>query len=213
MFTGLIEEIGTIKSITKGTVARLVIVSRRVVEDVAIGDSVSVNGVCLTVTAMGDGELSFDAVPETLSRSTLGDARPGDKLNLEASLRAGKMIGGHFVQGHVDGVGTVESIGSLADSAVVRIAAPTEVLKYIVEKGSIAIDGISLTVASVDAEGFTLAVIPHTLSVTTLGLKRSGDRVNLETDIIGKYVEKFLAGHTGRGGVTEALLRQSGFIA
>lgn len=212
MFTGLIEEVGTIKSITRGTVARLVVASRRVVEDVAVGDSVSVNGVCLTVTATSDGELSFDAVPETLSRSTLADTRPGDKLNLEASLRAGKMIGGHFVQGHVDGVGTVESIRSLADSAVIRITAPAEVLRYVVEKGSIAIDGISLTVASVNADGFTVAVIPHTLSVTTLGLKRAGDRVNLETDIIGKYVEKFLTGHTSRGGVTEALLRESGFV-
>jgi riboflavin synthase len=212
MFTGLIEEIGIVRSLTGGTVGRLVVASSRVVGDVSVGDSVAVSGVCLTVTGVGDGELSFDAVPETLSRSTLKDARAGDKVNLEASLRAGKMIGGHFVQGHVDGVGTVESVRRLSDSAVIRVGAPRELLRYVVEKGSIAVDGISLTVASCDDAGFTVAVIPHTMDVTTLGLKKPGDRVNLETDIIGKYVEKFLAGRGESGGVTEDLLRESGFM-
>lgn len=212
MFTGLIEEIGEVRSLTGGTVGRLAVASNVVIRDVALGDSVAVNGVCLTVTSVDDSLIGFDAVPETLSRSSLRDLRPGDRVNLEASLRAGKMIGGHFVQGHVDGVGTVESIRSLSDSAVIRIQAPREVLGYVVEKGSIAVDGISLTVASCDDAGFTVAVIPHTLGATTLGLKRPGDRVNLEADIIGKYVEKFLSGRGASGGVTEDLLRESGFM-
>jgi len=211
VFTGLIEEIGKVKSITSGTVNRLSVASSRVINDVSIGDSVAINGVCLTVTAIGDGELSFDAVPETLSRSTLKDLRSGDKVNLEASLRAGKMIGGHFVQGHVDGVGTIESISLLGESSVLRINAPSEVLHYVVEKGSIAIDGISLTVASCDDYGLTAAVIPHTIANTTLNVKRPGDKINIETDIIGKYIEKFLAGRA-KSGVTEDLLRDSGFI-
>jgi len=212
MFTGLIEELGTVKRLSVGTVARLVVASSKVIGDVAVGDSVAVNGVCLTVTSIGSGELSFDAVPETLSRSTLKDLHPGDRVNLEASLRAGKMIGGHFVQGHVDGVGVVESVRTLADSAVIGFKAPEEVLRYIVEKASVAMDGISLTVASVDESGFTVALIPHTLKVTTLGLRRPGDKVNIETDIIGKYVEKFLAGKRGPSGVTEDMLRNAGFM-
>ena len=212
MFTGLIEEIGTVVSLTRTAVGRLIIASSKVINDVAIGDSVAINGVCLTVTSISEGKLSFDAVPETLSRSTLKDLRPGDKINLEASLRAGKMIGGHFVQGHVDGAGTFESITPLAESRVIRIGASREILKYIVEKGSIAIDGISLTVASVDDSGFTVAVIPHTLNETTLGLKRPGDQVNLETDIIGKYIEKFVNDRKGTSGVTENLLRDAGFM-
>lgn len=212
MFTGLVEEIGTVRSLTGGAVGRLVIGSGTVIRDVAIGDSVSINGCCLTVTAIGGGEMSFDAVPETLSRSTLKDLRPGDRVNLEASLRAGKMIGGHFVQGHVDGVGTIEGIRTLAESAEIRIAAPREITRYVVEKGSVAVDGISLTVASCDDSGFRVAVIPHTLEVTTLGSKRVGDRVNLEGDIIGKYVEKFLNGRGVSPGVTEDLLRDAGFI-
>ncbi len=212
MFTGLIEELGAVKSLTRGTVNRLTIGSERVIRDVSVGDSVSVNGVCLTVTSVGAGEMTFDAVPETLSRSTLGGLKPGDRVNLEASLRAGKMIGGHFVQGHVDGQGTVESVRRLAESAEIRFSAPRELLRYVVEKGSIAVEGISLTVASVDESGFTVAVIPHTLEVTTLGLRRPGDHVNLETDIIGKYVEKFLSGRGGSSGVTEDLLRESGYM-
>ncbi|MCE5200198.1 MAG: riboflavin synthase [Armatimonadota bacterium] len=212
MFTGLVEEVGTVKSLTTGTVGRLVVASDKVINDVALGDSVSVSGVCLTVTSIGSGELSFDAVPETLNRSTLADLRPGGKVNMEASLRAGKMMGGHIVQGHVDGIGTITSIKRLAESVEIRVNAPGEIMRYVVEKGSIALDGISLTVASCDDSGFTIAVIPHSLEVTTLGLRRPGDKVNLETDIIGKYVEKFLNARQSGGSVTESLLRQSGFM-
>ncbi|MCL5103567.1 MAG: riboflavin synthase [Armatimonadetes bacterium] len=212
MFTGLIEEIGIVRGITPGTVWRLSVVCGKMAAEVALGDSVAVNGVCLTVTSIGSGELSFDAVPETLQRSTLKDLRVGDRVNLEASLRAGKPIGGHFVLGHVDGVGIIASIAPLGESRVIRVSAPAEVLRYVVEKGSIAIDGISLTVASCDSSGFVIAVIPHTLNGTTLGLRKPGNRVNLETDIIGKYVEKFTGARQGGSGVTEDTLREAGFI-
>jgi riboflavin synthase len=211
LFTGLIEELGIVKSLTRGTVNRLTVASARVAANACVGDSIAVNGVCLTVTSVYGDELAFDAVSETLSRSTLGSLRSGDRVNLESSLKAGSAIGGHFVQGHVDGVGIVDSIRRIEDSAIVRICAPPEVMKYVVEKGSIAVDGISLTVASVDGSSFTVAVIPHTLEVTTLGLKRPGDKVNLEADIIGKYVEKFLTNRPVDG-ITEDLLRRAGFV-
>ena len=211
VFTGLIEEIGTVRSLAQGTVGRLVVASGRIAGDVAIGDSVAVNGACLTVTSINGGEIAFDAVPETLSRTTIGDLRPGDKVNLESSLRVGAPIGGHFVLGHVDGVGVIESSRPLGESQVIRISAPGEVLRYVVEKGSIAVDGISLTVVSCDRSGITIAVIPHTLEATTLHSKRAGDKVNLEADILGKYVEKLL-GHLGPGRVTEETLRDAGFM-
>jgi riboflavin synthase len=212
MFTGLTEEIGTVRNIKGGAVATIAISCDRVTRDAEIGDSVSVSGVCLTVVAASDDGLVFDCVPETLSRSTLKDLRPGDKVNLESSLRAGKMIGGHFVQGHADGVGTVEVTRDLGRSSQMRIAAPREVLRYVVEKGSIAVDGVSLTVVSCDDAGFTVALIPHTLATTTLGVKKSGDKVNLEADILGKYVEKFLSGGRASNGVTDDLLRDAGFM-
>ena len=197
------------RAVTGGAVGRLRVACGAIITDAAVGDSVAVDGVCLTVTAVGDGELSFDAVPETLSRSTLNDVRVGDRVNLESSLRAGGKIGGHFVLGHVDGVGKIEGVRNLTDSAEIRVAAPREVMRYVVEKGSVAVNGISLTVASCDSAGFTVAVIPHTLSVTTLGQKKPGERVNLEADILGKYVEKLT---TGGSGVTEELLRDAGFM-
>ncbi len=211
MFTGLIEELGTVKSLTRGMVGTLVVVGPKIAESVKIGDSVAVNGSCLTVTSISGVELAFEAVPETFSRTTLGDLAPGQTVNLESSLKAGEPIGGHFVQGHVDGVGTVVSSRSLGESRVIRINAPADVLRYVVEKGSIAIDGISLTVASCDSMGFTLAVIPHTLDATTLHTKQTGDKVNLEADILGKYVEKML-GRLQVSSVTEELLRDAGFM-
>ncbi len=211
MFTGLIEELGTVKSLTRGIVGTLVVVGPKIAESVKIGDSVAVNGSCLTVTSISGVNLAFEAVPETFSRTTLGDLAPGQMVNLESSLKAGEPIGGHFVQGHVDGVGTVVSSRSLGESRVIRINAPGDVLRYVVEKGSIAIDGISLTVASCDSMGFTLAVIPHTLDATTLHTKQAGDKVNLEADILGKYVEKML-GRLQVSSVTEELLRDAGFM-
>jgi riboflavin synthase len=212
MFTGLTEEIGTVRNVRSGAVATIAVSCSRVTRDAEVGDSICVSGACLTVVVVGDEELAFEAVPETLSRSTLRDVKPGDRVNLESSLRAGKKIGGHFVQGHVDGIGTVEAIRDLGRSSQMRIAAPKDVVKYVVEKGSVAIDGVSLTVVSCDDTGLVVALIPHTLATTTLGFKKSGDRVNLEVDILGKYVEKFLGGGKSSGGVTEDLLRNSGFI-
>lgn len=211
MFTGLIEEIGTVENLTRGTVGRLTITAPAIAANVQVGDSVAVNGACLTVTSIAGRELTFDAVAETFSRTTLGELRAGDRVNLESSLKAGEPIGGHFVQGHVDGVGTILTSRSLGESRVVRINAPGDVLTYVVEKGSIAVDGVSLTVASCDSAGFTVAVIPHTLKSTTLSMKQPGDRVNLEADILGKYVQKML-GAMQASGITEELLRDAGFM-
>jgi riboflavin synthase len=179
MFTGIVEERGRVDSFEAG---RLVVESG---VRAAIGDSVAVNGVCLTVVDAPDGRLAFDVVQETLDR-----AKPfGDEVNLEGALRAGEPLGGHYVQGHVDGVGTVRSTGD-----PVWIDAPADLLRYVVEKGSIAVDGVSLTVAALDERGFAVALVPHTLDVTTLGALEPGDRVNLEVDVLAKYVERLLPG-------------------
>ena len=177
MFTGIVQERGRVLSFDAG---RLVVASG---VGAAIGDSVAVNGVCLTVVDAPDGRLAFDVVRETLDR-----AKPfGDEVNLEGALRAGEPLGGHYVQGHVDGVGTIRSTGEH-----VWIDAARELLRYVVEKGSVAVDGVSLTVAKVDERGFAVALVPHTLEVTTLGLVAAGDTVNLEVDILAKYVERLL---------------------
>lgn len=181
VFTGLIREVGTVVSMQDG---RLVVESQLATE---LGDSVAVNGVCLTVVTNGGGALAFDTVPETLARTSLGDLRDGAHVNLEPALRAGDPLGGHYVQGHVDGVGTVRSIGELT-----WFDAPAEIARYVVEKGSIAVEGTSLTVAATDTAGFAVALIPHTLEHTTLGGLEPGDRVNLEADVLAKYVEKLL---------------------
>ena len=182
MFTGLVREAGTIASFEDG---RLVVESATQAE---IGDSVAVDGVCLTVVEVSPGRLSFDVVPETSAR-----VKPfGDRVNVEPALRAGDPLGGHQVQGHVDGTGTVSSVATAEDGVRVRIEAGPELLRYCVEKGSITVDGVSLTVAAVDETGFEVALIPHTLEVTTLGQLAAGGEVNLETDVLAKYVEKLL---------------------
>ena len=194
MFTGIVEELGTVRAITPvETGARLEISARTVLEDAHIGDSISVNGCCLTVVTLDGGYYQADVVEETLRMSCLGGLQVGDRVNLERSVRLADRLGGHLVQGHVDGVGTLLSRTPAADgSLVVRINAPAEVLRYVVYKGSIAVDGISLTVAAIDATSFSIALIPHTQDVTTLGFRQEGDQVNLEVDIIAKYVEKLL---------------------
>jgi riboflavin synthase len=177
VFTGIVQELGRVASFDAG---RLVVESG---VRAGIGDSVAVNGVCLTVVEAPDGRLAFDVVQETLDR-----AKPfGEQVNLEAALRAGEPLGGHYVQGHVDGVGTVRSAGD-----PVWIDTPADLLRYVVEKGSIAVDGVSLTVAALDADGFAVALVPHTLEATTLGRLKAGDEVNLEVDILAKYVERLL---------------------
>ena len=190
MFTGIVREMGTVAGFDG---SRLVVAAPETAADAAVGDSVSVAGVCLTVVAIEEGRLAFDVVPETLSRTALGSLAPGGSLNLEASLRVGDRLGGHVVQGHVDAIGRVRSITPEADSRRVWVDAPQAVLGYCMEKGSIAVDGVSLTVTAFDDDGFEVALIPHTLAVTTLGRLELGDDVNLEVDVLGKVVERLVA--------------------
>ena len=187
MFTGLVREVGTVRSRDGG---RLVVETTLAAD---VGDSIAVDGVCLTVVAASAGALAFDAVPETLARTALGELAAGSPVNLEPALRAGDVLGGHIVQGHVDGVATVTAVTPEGDGMRVRIAAPRELLRYVVEKGSVAVQGTSLTIAAVDGEGFEVALIPHTLAATTFGRLEPGRHVNIEVDVLAKYVEKLVA--------------------
>ncbi len=189
MFTGIVLELGTVAAFDG---SRLVVAAPESAADAVVGDSVSVAGVCLTVVAVEEGRIAFDVVPETLSRTALAGLEPGDTLNLEPSLRVGDRLGGHVVQGHVDAVGRVRSITPEEGSRRIWVDAPDAVLGTIVEKGSIAVDGVSLTVAAFDDDGFEVALIPHTLAVTTLGRLEPGDELNLEADVLGKVVERLV---------------------
>ena len=185
MFTGIGEELGRLRS-RDGQ--RFVFEASLVLEDAAIGDSISHNGCCLTVVELGSGWYAVEAVDETLRRTNLGDLQPGDPVNLERPVRAADRLGGHIVQGHVDAVGEV-----VEPAPNLHVRMPEELARYVVEKGSITVDGCSLTVVDALDDGFTVAVIPHTAEVTTLGRRRPGDRVNLEVDLVAKYVERLLA--------------------
>ena len=195
MFTGIVRERGRVESVDAGTEngVRLVVEAPATAAGVTVGDSVALNGCCLTVTEATDGRITFDAVPETVRRTTLGRATRGDELNVEPALLAGEPLGGHYVQGHVDGVGRVRSLEPEGDGARLWIEAPREILRYCVTKGSIAVDGVSLTVAELADDAFAVALVPHTLAVTTLGEVRPGDEVNLEADVLAKYVERLVA--------------------
>lgn len=200
MFTGIIEELGEVIGLDRdATSARLRLRGRTVTEDASHGDSIAVNGVCLTVTATGDGEFTADVMAETLTRSTLGTLAPGDPVNLERPTRLGGRLGGHLVQGHVDGTAAVVSRTPGENWETVAFTLPAALARYVVEKGSITVDGVSLTVASVADGRFTVGLIPTTLQLTTLGRRRPGDHVNLEVDIVGKYVERLLADRDGAG--------------
>ena len=193
MFTGIVEETGTIKKIEKGTSSgRLTIEADKVLQGSEIGDSIAVNGVCLTITGMSGHLFTADVMAETMNRSSLGLLQPGSRVNLERAMPADGRFGGHIVAGHVDGTGTIVKIEKDETAVWYRIEAAPEVLRYIVEKGSITIDGISLTVATVSDTDFQVSIIPHTQANTVLSDRKTGDVVNLETDIIGKYVEKLL---------------------
>ena len=194
MFTGIVEELGRVRSVTSVSGgARVEIDATTVLGDAVIGASIAVNGCCLTVVELGDGHWAADAVVETLVRTNLGALAPGDPVNLERPVRLEDRLGGHLVQGHVDGTGEVRAREPQPDgSELFTFAAPDDVLRYVVHKGSITVDGISLTVAAVLDDGFQIAVIPHTLAVTTLGARAVGARVNLEVDLIAKYVERLL---------------------
>ena len=188
MFTGIVEEVGEVAE-APGTGLR--IRATTVLEDAHLGDSIAINGTCLTVTAIDEGGFFVDTVPETLRRTNLGELRPGDPVNLERALPAGGRMGGHFVQGHVEGTGRIASIEPDNEALLIRIEAPPEVMRYIVEKGFVTVDGISLTVVSRDDRGFVITIIPFTQAHTNLRVRRTDDTVNLETDILAKYVEQF----------------------
>lgn len=193
MFTGIIEETGTVKSVVKGKLsAVLTIEADKVLEGTRVGDSIAVNGVCLTATSIAGKAFQADVMAETLRRSSLGTLGRGSRVNLERAMAADGRFGGHIVSGHIDGTGTVLSLKQEDNAVWVEIQAPPEILRLIVEKGSIAIDGISLTVATVGEQSFSVSVIPHTGQETTLLQKKPGEVVNLENDVIGKYVERLL---------------------
>jgi riboflavin synthase len=190
MFTGIVRELGRIEGVEETSDGvRLRVHAPETAASSSVGDSVSVNGVCLTVTEEADGVLAFDAVPETLRRSTLGALRGGASVNVEPALQAGDSVGGHFVQGHVDGVGRVRRVTEEG----LEIDAPPDILRYCVEKGSIAVEGVSLTIAQLHADAFAVALVPHTKQATTLGGVKEGDELNLEVDMLAKYVEKLAA--------------------
>lgn len=193
MFTGIVEERGTVASLGAGPAGtRLVVACRTVADDATLGASISVNGVCLTVVEQTGDALSFDLAPETIARSTFGALVEGDPVNLERPVTLATRLGGHLVQGHVDGVATVAGLDQDGPGAVMRISLPDGLSRYVAEKGSIAVDGVSLTVAAVGDRTFEVALVPHTLAVTTLGQRRPGDAVNLEVDIVSKYLERLV---------------------
>jgi len=192
MFTGLVQDLGAVESVLPADGGVRLNLSSSV-SGLRRGDSVSVNGVCLTAVETGNGGFAADVMEETLRRSSLADLAEGDRVNIEAALRAGDPLGGHIVQGHVDGVGRVESVREEGIARVVRVGADGDLLRYVVEKGSIAMDGVSLTVSAVDDEAFEVSLIPETLERTTLGEAATGRKVNLEVDVVAKYVEKLVS--------------------
>lgn len=218
MFTGIIEEIGEIQSIKKGEKSsRLSIKANEVLRDTKIGDSISTNGVCLTVTSISSSNFEADVMAETLRKSNLEDLKPLDRVNLERAVSIKGRLGGHIVSGHIDGIGKILSFIKEDNAVWITIKAPLEILRYIVLKGSIAIDGVSLTVAYVDDEIFKVSIIPHTGEETILLKKRIGETVNLECDVIGKYVEKLLRLDEKKiskkeNTITESFLESNGFL-
>ena len=215
MFTGLIEEVGILRAARKGAHSSVLSIGARdILDDLKVGDSVAVNGVCLTATSVDSGGFAADVMHETLDRSSLSALVPGSPVNLERAMAAGGRFGGHIVSGHIDGTGSITARRRDDNAVWYTVSASPSLLRYIVEKGSIAIDGISLTVAGVSERDFSVSVIPHTAAVTIRGGKGPGDTVNLETDIIGKYVEKLLRpGETAApsGGLTLEFLARNGF--
>lgn len=219
MFTGIIEEVGTIASVRSGSVSsRLTISGSRIFDDLQLGDSVAVNGVCLTAANISGNTFDADVMAETIRRSNLGTLRPGSRVNLERAILAGGRFGGHIVSGHIDGTGTITEMRREENAVWVTVKAPASILRLIVEKGSIAIDGISLTVAELGSDQFRVSIIPHTGEETILLSKKPGDAVNLENDVIGKYVERLMdfgkteepAGESS--GISLEMLMENGFI-
>lgn len=229
MFTGLVEEKGRLVSIRRGSAsARLKVSARAIMDGLQLGDSIAVNGVCLTVTSFDRQQFEADVMAETLAKTNLGELQPGDRINLERALKLGDRLGGHLVSGHIDGVGTILKMEKHDIATLVTIGAPAAVMRYIIKKGSVGIDGTSLTVVDFNDDSFRVSLIPHTAHATVLGEKKPGDRVNLEGDMIGKYVERWLgmksddksATKTGvsseakaeTGGLSTDFLAQHGFL-
>ena len=213
MFTGLIVEMGTIVSLQrKSTGIVLSLKSKDVGTSAKLGDSISVNGVCLTVVKNNNNCLSFELSEETLTSTNLGSLKAGDTVNLEPSLSPVSRIGGHFVTGHVDGVGKILSKDPLGDMTKFKIHAPGSIMGFLVEKGSVAVDGISLTIVDVLEKGFTVVIIPHTAKLTTMGFKGPGDTVNIEADILGKYVARFLKMDENRDARFKKMLTENGYL-
>lgn len=194
MFTGIIEEIGIIRNIVKGSRSiKLTITAKKVLENTNLGDSIAVNGVCLTVTALGKDGFTADVMPESMSKTNMGRLKPGDRVNLERALTLSNRLGGHIVSGHIDGVGDIINMEKDDNAVRVTLTSVPKVMKYIVSEGSVALDGVSLTVAHLGDNDFTVSLIPHTAQVTTLLDKKVGDKLNIENDVVGKYVERLLS--------------------
>lgn len=210
MFTGIIQSTGAINNIKNSRVS--IVVEPLFMGDTAIGDSIAVDGVCLTVVEKGKGFFTVDVSKETLKLTTLASAKKGIKVNLEKALKPSERLGGHIVTGHIDGLGIIKKKAMKHGFSVVEFSIPDELMRQVVKKGSIAVDGISLTVAEIIGNSFTAHLVPHTLKLTTLGLKNIGDKVNIETDIIGKYVERFLSPYAGKTSIDENFLIKHGFI-
>jgi riboflavin synthase len=213
MFTGIIEEIGTVKAIQHGSKSVcLTVWADKVLEDMKIGDSINTNGVCLTVVSFNKGAFSADAMPETMRRSNLGNLGVGSKVNLERAMKLTDRLGGHIVSGHIDGTGMIRRTWEEDNAVWFTIHAEKPMLKYIAEKGSVAIEGISLTIARVDDSSFDVSVIPHTLNITTMVNKKTGESVNIECDLIAKYLEKVAGFEREKGNITMEYLAEQGFV-
>jgi riboflavin synthase len=208
VFTGIVEEVGTVVAASP---VGLTVAARLVLEGVRLGDSIAVDGTCLTVTALGDGRFTVGLQPETLRRTTLEAARPGRRVNLERALLPTSRLGGHFVQGHVDGTGRLVGVRPEGGALVLRFAVPAEIARYVVEKGFIAVDGISLTVVEAEPEAFTVSLVGYTQTHVALLDKRPGDSVNIEVDILAKYVERFVGARGRAPGLTPEFLAEHGF--
>ncbi len=220
MFTGIIEGLGTITAIAaSGQGSRMTIAADFDLDGTRVGDSIAVNGACLTATTLTERQFSVDVSPETLKRSVLGKIKIGDRVNLERALRLSDRLDGHLVSGHVDGTGILRERKTLANAIIITYAVSSSLSRYMIEKGSVAVDGTSLTINRVDSSSFDVSIIPHTAGLTTIGLKKVGDTVNIETDMIGKYVERFMLNPSAEQtddpagtGIDMTLLAKSGFI-
>ncbi|GAB6100696.1 riboflavin synthase [Halanaerocella petrolearia] len=214
MFTGIVEELGTVQRINRGSKSiELTIAAKKVLEDVELGDSIATNGVCLTVTDFSQSQFTVDVMPETMRKSSLAQLKTGAQVNLERALRVGDRLGGHLVSGHIDGLGEIVSQEREDNAIIITIKPEVELLRYIIPKGSVAIDGISLTVAELKETTFSVSIIPHTAQETVLGNKGVGDKVNLEADMIGKYVERMMGfKEEEEEDIDINLLKEKGFL-